>query len=104
MPAPFTYRFAWDVAKASNNRRKHQVTFERASTVFRDPLGLSCYDEEHSEGEERWITLGHAENSTLLVVVHTFEQLSETEARVRIISARNATARERAQYESGQGR
>ncbi len=53
---------------------------------------------------ERWVTLGQAENATLLVVVHTFEQLSDTEARVRIISARKATTREREQYESGQGR
>ncbi len=72
--------------------------------MFREPLTLSRYDEEHSEGEERWITLGQAENATPLVVIHTFEELSDTEARVCIISARNATARERAQYESGQGR
>jgi uncharacterized DUF497 family protein len=104
MPEPFVYRFAWDVPKAAANRLKHQVSFELASTVFRDPLTLSRFDEEHSEGEERWITVGQAENATLLVVVHTFEQLSDTEARVRIISARNPTARERAQYESGQGR
>ena len=101
MPGPFVYRFTWDAAKATSNRRKHQVSFEVASSVFGDPLALSRYDVEHFEGEDRWVTLGQAENAMLLVVVHTFEELNSNEARVRIISARNATARERAQYESG---
>ena len=100
MAAPFVYRFAWDAAKAASNRRKHGVEFELGATVFRDPLALSVYDEDHSEQEERWITLGQAENDTLLVVVHTFEELAESEARVRIISARPATAHERRQYQS----
>ena len=104
MPEGFVYRFAWDVAKAAANRLKHQVSFELASTVFGDPLALSRYDEEHSEDEERWVMLGQAENATLLIVIHTFEPLSETEARVRIISARKANAHERAQYEVGQSR
>jgi uncharacterized DUF497 family protein len=65
--------------------------FELAATVLRGPLALSRYDVEHSEVEERWITLGLAETGQLLVVVHTFEELSEQEARVRIISARFAT-------------
>lgn len=101
MAERFVYRFAWDVAKATANRRKHGVSFELAATVFRDPLALSRYDEEHSEGAERWLTLGQVENGMLLVVSHAFEELSEQEARVRIISAREATAHERQQYESG---
>lgn len=101
MAERFVYRFAWDIAKASANRRKHGVSFELAATVFRDPLALSRYDDEHSEGEERWLTLGEVENGQLLVVSHTFEEISAQEARVRIISAREATAHEREQYESG---
>jgi uncharacterized DUF497 family protein len=57
--------------------------------------------EEHSETEERWLTLGEDENGALLVVSHTFEELGDEEALVRVISAREATAHERAQYESG---
>jgi uncharacterized DUF497 family protein len=101
VPERFVYRFAWDPPKATANRRKHGVSFEQAATVFRDPLALSRYDEEHSESEERWLTLGQDENRLLLVVVHTFEELSAQEARVRILSAREATAQERQQYESG---
>ena len=77
------------------------VTFEQAATVFRDPLALSLYDDEHSETEERWLTLGLDESGALLVVSHTFEELGDEEALVRVISAREATTHERAQYESG---
>jgi uncharacterized DUF497 family protein len=51
--------------------------------------------------EERWLTLGQDENGKLLVVSHTFEEVNANEARVRVISAREATASEREQYESG---
>lgn len=62
---------------------------------------LACrYDEEHSEDEERWVTLGLAEDGTLLVVVHTLDELDERKTLVRIISARHATAHERQQYQS----
>jgi uncharacterized DUF497 family protein len=59
------------------------------------------YDEDHNESEERWVTLGETQNGKLLVVVHTFEETAEG-AKVRIISAREATKRERQYYENGQ--
>jgi uncharacterized protein len=98
MTARFIYQFDWDISKAMTNWDKHGVSFEEASTVFGDPLALSRYDVEHSEAEERWITLGLAETRQLVVVVHTFEE-DPQEARIRIISARYATACERRQYE-----
>jgi hypothetical protein len=97
---PFVYAFEWDPEKARENATKHDVSFELAATVFRDPLHLAVYDENHSESEERWVTLGQAENGKLLVVVHTFEETKEG-AKVRIISAREATKRERQDYEDG---
>jgi len=54
----FTYHFAWDHEKARSNAVKHGITFALAAGVFRDPLALSVYDAEHSEAEERWVTLG----------------------------------------------
>jgi uncharacterized DUF497 family protein len=98
---PFVHRFEWDPQKARENVTNHDVRFELAATVFRDPLQVSVYDEDHSESEERWVTLGQAENGKLLVVVHTFEETDEG-AKVRIISAREATKRERRDYENGQ--
>ena len=99
MTQPFVYRFDWDISKAMANRHKHGVSFEVAATVFRDPLALSRYDREHSQSEERWITLGLVVTGHLMVVVHTFEELHE-QARIRIISARYASANERRQYQN----
>ncbi|MDN5850547.1 MAG: BrnT family toxin [Nitrococcus sp.] len=100
MPRRFEYHFEWDPAKAARNRQKHGVGFELSATVFRDPMVLSRFDNEHNETEERWITLGQAENGSLLVVVHTFQEIDEHNAAVRIISARAATTREQRAYES----
>ena len=70
-----------------------------AITLLHDPLALTVYDEEHSENEERWATLGQAENGQHLVVIHTFEQTSPTDATIRIISARPAERAEIKDYE-----
>jgi uncharacterized DUF497 family protein len=96
---PFTYHFSWDPEKAAANLLKHGVSFEDAATVLTDPLAVTVYDENHSEAEERWVTLGRTPTGALLVVVHTFEELNPLEAAVRIISARAATAHERRAYE-----
>ena len=97
----FHYHFEWDPAKAAGNRRRHGVGFEQAATVFKDPLALSVFDEEHSETQERWVTLGQAEHGKLLVVVHTYQEIDAENAAVRIISARPATNHEQRQYETG---
>jgi uncharacterized DUF497 family protein len=65
--------------------------------VFGDPLALSIPDEEHSEEEERWVTVGQAGSQLVLVVVHTNRGKEEEEV-VRLISARKATMKERKQY------
>ena len=95
------YDFDWDIRKANANVRKHKVSFERAATLFRDPHLLSIPDEEHSESEERWITMGLDESGVLLVMVHTFEKITADSSRIRIISARKATKNETRNYEEG---
>jgi uncharacterized DUF497 family protein len=90
--------FEWDQAKAGSNAVKHGVAFEDAMMVFRDPLALSRFDEDHSADEERWITLGVASPGNLLLVVHTWTEIDADHARVRIISARHATRKEGRQY------
>jgi uncharacterized DUF497 family protein len=64
--------------------------------VFIDPVALTFSDPDHSEEEERWITIGMSARQRVLFVAHT-----ERNDRIRIISARQATRRERAQYEKG---
>ena len=95
------YKFEWDPAKERANIQAHKVSFRRAATVFRDSNQLSICDEEHSEYEDRWITMGVDSNGVLRAVVHTFEQVDENLREIRIISARKATSREAAQYRKG---
>jgi uncharacterized protein len=94
------YDFQWDPAKALSNARKHDVTFEQAATVFLDALALTVYDEENSHDEERWFTLGLDSKGVLVAVAHTYDITGPLNVRVRIISARKATNRERRCYEN----
>ena len=88
--------FEWDDDKAEANLQKHGVTFSEAQTVFGDPLALTGYDPDHSGEEDRYLTMGTSLDGRLLVVSHT-----DRDDRVRIISARVASRRERKDYEDG---
>lgn len=92
------YLFDWDPKKAARNLRSHRIGFERAATVFLDARAISIPDEEHSEEEERWATIGLDASGNLLVVVHTFGVVDETRCKIRLISARRATKKEAKQY------
>jgi uncharacterized protein len=87
--------FEWDRQKAVLNLRKHRVPFEEACFVFADPLSLTV-PELHDVAEARFVTIGKSALGRLLVVVHT-----EREEKIRLISARLATRRERITYEEG---
>ena len=89
------YVFEWDPAKARENAQKHGVTVDEASTAFGDPLGLLMADPDHSEGEERYLLLGNSTHQRLLVVA-----FAERPPQTRLISARQATRRERRRYEA----
>ena len=73
--------FAWDEDKAAENQRQHRVTFEEAETVFDDPLAKTFLDPDHSEGEERYLEIGHSDKGRLLIVSYT-----ERQGRIRLIS------------------
>ena len=87
-------KFDWDPRKAQRNLRKHSIDFNEASTVFVDTFSITIPDPDHSEDEERWLTMGLSSRQRLLVVVHT-----EDRETVRIISARPADRLERRKYE-----
>ena len=92
------YNFEWDPAKAKRNLRDHKISFEHASQVFLDLNMLSIEDEQHSEEEDRWITLGLDKSGMLLVVHHTFREIDPDNFNIRIISARKPTRGETRQY------
>lgn len=89
--------FEWDVAKAARNLAKHGVSFEEATSVFADWGSLTIVDTEHSVGEVRYVTIGRSVVGRILLIVHT-----ESEERIRIISARRPTRAEHRRYEEGQ--
>jgi hypothetical protein len=86
--------FEWDPEKARMNQRKHRVSFKEAAKVFRDPIGITAFDPDHSEEEERYITIGCSTAGRLLMVAHT-----DRGSKIRIISAREVTRVEREAYE-----
>jgi uncharacterized protein len=86
--------FEWDETKAKDNLRKHKVSFDEGKTIFNDLFLLTYRDIDGSETEERYIDIGLSAKNRVLVFIHT-----ERQSKIRIISCRKATARERRQYE-----
>jgi len=86
--------FIWDSRKAAANVAKHGIDFREAATVFYDPLSVTFPDPDHSESEQRFLTIGQSGRLRLLVISHTEE--GET---IRIISARTVTRQEKKFYE-----
>ena len=86
--------FEWDPNKAEINLRKHGVSFAEAGTVFGDELAITVPNPDHSDDENRYITVGWSNRRRLLIVSHT-----DRDDKIRIISARELTPRERKTYE-----
>ena len=86
--------FEWDHQKAKTNLAKHGVSFDEACTVFKDEMSITIGDPLHSDDEDRFVVIGRSFRNRILVVVHT-----DRGDRIRIISARSATRKERIHYE-----
>ncbi|HEY2498139.1 MAG TPA: BrnT family toxin [Candidatus Angelobacter sp.] len=89
--------FSWDVRKAAANLKKHGTDFREAATIFADPFSTTFPDNDHSEHEDRFLTIGQSLRGRILVVAHTEE--GDT---IRIISARKAARREQSFYEENE--
>ncbi len=89
--------FEWDSGKEQLNVQKHGISFHEGATVFGDALAWTFPDPDHSEYEERFLTIGQSLNGRILVISHT-----ERNPKTRIISVRKATPRERRYYEKRQ--
>lgn len=90
-----TSDFEWDDEKAQSNLKKHGVSFDEAATIFNDPRLATISDPDHSEDEERYVSVGMSVIMRLLSVIHTFRK-----ERNRLISARKATKAEKDNYEN----
>src|SRR5262249_45700678 len=85
--------FEWHDSKAEANFRDHGVSFELATTVFRDPFAVERLDDRGDYGEQRFVIIGMAEGGVLLLVAYT-----ESEGSIRLISARRVTRHEQDDY------
>ena len=92
-------QFEWNIEKENINITRHKLNFTDASHVFADVFQLNLYDADHSDDEDRWVVIGEIPVMKIVVVVHTLAQGQHGEdSRVRIISARKATRKEREAY------
>lgn len=87
--------FEWNPSKAISNKKKHNVSFEEAQSVFYDDFAVQFYDGENSETEDRFLMLGLSNESKLLLVCHCEKEEGNI---IRIISARKATKNESKLY------
>ncbi len=87
--------FQWDAREQKSNLKKHQVSFDEASTAFYDEHAIQFFDPDHSEEEDRFILLGMSIKLRTLVVCHCFRK---DETVIRLISARKATNTEEQEY------
>ena len=90
--------FSWDARKALGNLKKHGVSFEEAASVFSDPEALDWDDPEDSELEWRSKRVGASITGRILIVAYTLRRLKNGKETIRIISARQATRKERRAY------
>jgi hypothetical protein len=88
--------YDWDSGKSQANRLKHGVSFDEAASVFQDAAALTFDDPDHSDEEPREITIGISTRGRVLFLSHC-----DRGDRIRIISARKATSKERKQYAEG---
>ena len=92
-------RFEWDATKAAINIKKHGVSFAEAQSIFYDEFAVQFFDQDNSDEEDRFLLLGMSTTARLLLVCHCERESGSV---IRIISARNATKRERTFYKGDQ--
>jgi uncharacterized protein len=95
--------FEWDEDKAQKNLKKHGVSFDDAALVLSDEEGdryhVEEFDEQHSNGEDRYVTTAsHPDDRGIVLMIAWTDRSTEDAKITRIISARVATSAERKRY------
>lgn len=88
--------YNWDESKCTSNIKKHGIDFVDAAEIFSDPNRIETVDNRSDYGEERLQTIGYSLPG-LLFVVYTYR---DKKTKRRIISARKASKKEKAIYNS----
>jgi hypothetical protein len=84
--------FEWDETKNRLNQQKHGISFEEAQEIFYG-IVFTSIDERFDYDEIREISIGAIQGVVIVTVAHT-----ERNGKIRLISARKATPKERRQY------
>ncbi len=92
--------FTWDENKNQINQKKHGISFEIAQTVFYDDDAILFDDPDHSIEEERFLIIGVSAKEKICIVSHCYRE----EDVIRIISAREATTKEKQIYTENEWR
>lgn len=92
-------KFEWDYFKNIRNKKKHNIIFEEAVTVFFDECAVLFDDPDHSKDEERFLIIGYSSENRICIVSHCYRK----ENVIRIISARKATKKEKEFYNEFNG-
>ena len=85
-------QFEWDENKNQLNQQKHGISFEEAKEIFSD-IVFTSISEKFDYGEIREVSIGAILKVLIVAVVHT-----DRNGKIRIISARKATPKERRKY------
>lgn len=91
--------FEWHELKNRSNQAKHGVSFEEAVIAFSDPLGLDGPDVVHSSHEERFLRVVKTTPAMVLTIAYTVRFKNDGSKKIRIISVRKASRKERLAYE-----
>lgn len=91
-------QFTWDENKNEINKKKHGISFEEATEVFSDGNAILFDDPDHSLEEDRFLIIGAIKSSKICIVSHCYK---DDDNIIRLISAREATKRERTVYQKG---
>lgn len=92
LPEPVS--FEWDRGNLDKNYRRHKIANKEAEEVFDNEFKFVFEDKKHSETEKRYGIFGQSKNGKLLSIVFTIRN-----NRIRIITARNMSKKERRSYE-----
>ncbi|MEH2396659.1 BrnT family toxin [Nostoc sp.] len=85
-------KFEWDKNKNQQNIQKHGISFEEATEIF-DGVVFTSIDERYDYEEIREISIGSIQGVVIITVAHT-----DRNGKIRLISARKATPKERKTY------
>ena len=89
--------FKWDEDKNRTNQSKHGIDFKESKSVFYDTNAVEYFDPDHSEEEDRFLTIGLSAKTRLLIVNYKFSEFDDYDV-IRIFSSRKATKNEKKQY------